>query len=79
MQKFFESEIILQKLADAIANDEDDLAKKYYSEYKNMYENCTGKELKVTFEELINVRESRNRNKEEEIEEETEEKEENER
>ena len=66
MDELLKSQILLDDLAIAIAEEKDEEALKYFEEYKKIYEKITSKKFPKTFEELKN---SRNRNsREQEIE-----------
>lgn len=56
MDELVRSQMLIDDLAKAIAEEDDEQALKYYEEYKKIYEKITGKNLTITFEELKNLR-----------------------
>ena len=56
MDELVRSQMLIDDLANAIAEEDDEQALKYYGEYKKIYEKITGKNLTITFEELKNLR-----------------------
>lgn len=58
MDELLKCQILLDDLARAIVEEQDEQALKYYEEYKKIYEKITGKKLPKTFEELKKSRES---------------------
>lgn len=75
MNELIKSEIILDKLVQAISDGNDDLSNKYYNEYKSIYEKVTGKKFEISIEELKKIKQQQDENSsklEEEIKEENE-------
>lgn len=62
MDEVLKSQMILDDLAKAIAEEREEDALEYYMQYKTIYEKITGKELRITFEEL---KKTKNKEKEE--------------
>ena len=56
MDELLRSQILIDEIGRAIAENNDDRALEHFEEYKKIYEKITGKKLQKTFEELINVR-----------------------
>ena len=56
MDELLRSQMLIDEIGRAIAENNDDRALEHFEEYKKIYEKITGKKLQKTFEELINVR-----------------------
>lgn len=56
MDELLKSQILLDNLARAIAEKDDEKALEYYEQYKKIYEKITGKNLQITLDELKKTR-----------------------
>lgn len=68
MEELIKSQMLLDELAIAIAEERDEDALKYYEEYKEIYEKITCKKFPKTFEQLKKSREQKTSEEELEIE-----------
>lgn len=65
MNELIKSEILLDKLVQAIFDGNDDLSNKYYNEYKIIYEKITGKKFEISIESLKRIRQEQDKSTEE--------------
>lgn len=62
MNELIKSEIILDKLVQAISDGNDDLSNRYYNEYKSIYEKITGKKFEISIEKLKRIKQEQEEN-----------------
>ena len=56
MDEVLKGQILIDKIAKAIAEGNEEQALRYFEEYKILYEKITGKKLQMTFESLKRTR-----------------------
>ena len=68
MDEVLKSQMLLEDLAKAIAEEREEEALEYYEQYKTIYEKITGKKFSITFEELKKTKNKKNEEQEIEME-----------
>lgn len=68
MDELVRSQMLIDDMAKAIAEENDEQALKYFEEYKKIYEKITRKKLPMTFEDLKKSRKPKTTEQEIEIE-----------
>lgn len=68
MDELLKGQLLIDDMAMAIAQGNDEQALQYYEEYKKIYEKITGKNLQISFQELKKLRKQQPTEQETEIE-----------
>lgn len=68
MDELLKGQLLIDDMAMAIAQGNDEQALQYYEEYKKIYEKITGKNLQISFQELKKLRKQQTTEQENEIE-----------
>lgn len=68
MDELLKGQLLIDDMAMAIAQGDDEKASQYYEEYKKIYEKITGKNLPISFQELKKLRKQQPTEQETEIE-----------